>query len=274
MKCQLANITVHYETIGQGKPFITISGAPSDHRIILSWMEPIFDARPGWQRFYFDFPGTGQTRGEDWILGADQVLDVICDFIDAVIPGQRFTLLGLSAGGHYARGVVHRKAALVDGLCLLVPWLSDHQNQSLPSPATFVENPALIAQLPPDDAETFKELMVIQNQKTLEWYRDVVIPAREGADWEFLDREVKNWQFSFDIDERPCEKPTLILTGRQDTHVGYRDGWAILENYPRATFVVLDQAGHGLGVEQEELLHALVNEWLDCVTEHAANHAA
>ncbi len=48
MKCHLANISVHYEVIGQGKPFITISSAPSDHRIILSWMEPIFNARPGW----------------------------------------------------------------------------------------------------------------------------------------------------------------------------------------------------------------------------------
>jgi pimeloyl-ACP methyl ester carboxylesterase len=270
MKCQLSNISVHYETIGQGKPFITISGAPSDHRIILSWMEPIFNARPGWQRFYFDLPGTGQTRGEDWIRHADHMLDVICDFIAAVIPGQHFTLLGLSAGGHYARGVVYRKAALVDGLCLLVPWLSDQQGQNLPSPVTFVEDAALIAQLPPDEAETLKGLVVIQNQNILDWYREVVIPARTGADWKFLDRIVENWQFPFEVGERPFEKPTLILTGRQDTHVGYWDAWDVLETYPRATFVVLDRAGHALGVEQEGLFRALVNEWLDRVEEYTA----
>jgi pimeloyl-ACP methyl ester carboxylesterase len=270
MKCHLANISVHYETIGQGKPFITISGAPSDHRIILSWMEPIFNARPGWQRFYFDLPGTGQTRGEDWIRDADHMLDVICDFVAAVIPGQHFTLLGLSAGGHYARGVVYRQAALVDGLCLLVPWLSDHQSQDLPSPVTFVEDAALIAQLPPDEAETLKGLVVIQNQNILDWYRDVVVPARTGADWKFLDRMVKKWQFPFEVGERPFEKPTLILTGRQDTHVGYWDAWNVLEKYPRATFVVLDRAGHALGVEQEGLFRALVNEWLDRVEDYTA----
>ena len=112
-------------------------------------MEPIFNTRPGWQRFYFALPGTGQTRGADWIRGADQMLDVICDFIDAVIPGKQFALLGLSAGGHYARGVAYHKPGLVNGLCLLVPWLSDHQNQSLPASEAFVEDPVLLVQLPP-----------------------------------------------------------------------------------------------------------------------------
>ena len=55
--------------------------------------------------------------------------------------------------------------------------------------------------------------------------------------------------------------------GRQDSISGYRDAWAILENYPRATFAVLDRAGHGLGVEQRSLLGVLVDEWLDRVEE-------
>jgi pimeloyl-ACP methyl ester carboxylesterase len=58
-----------------------------------------------------------------------------------------------------------------------------------------------------------------------------------------------------------------MLTGRQDSSVGYRDAWTILENYPRATFVVLDRAGHGLYIEQEGLFNALVNDWLDRVEE-------
>lgn len=271
MECQLANITVHYERFGYGKPFITISGAPGDCRIISSWMESIFDARPGWQRFYLDLPGTPRAPGADWITGSDQVLDVICDFIDAVIPGQSFTLLGGSLGGYYARGVVHRKAALVDGLCLLVPWLSDREDEDLPAPVTFVKDPAIISQLAPDDAEFFEELVVIQNQKILDWYRDVVIPARTGVHRQFLDRVLERWQFSFDVDELSFEKPTLILAGRQDTHVGYVDAWDVLENYPRATYVVLDRAGHALGLEQEGLFRALVNEWLDRVEEYAAS---
>jgi pimeloyl-ACP methyl ester carboxylesterase len=269
---ELSNIAVHYETFGQGKPFITISGIPSDHRIILSWMEPIFNQRPGWQRFYFDLPGTGQTSGED-IASIDQVLAVVCDFIDAIILGQPFTLLGLSVGGYLARGIVYRKAALIEGLCLLVPWLGDHQDQSLPSPVVLVRDLEAMAQLPPDDVQKLEGLAVIQNQKVVDWYRDVVVPARQGGKGPVLEKR----SYSFDLDElsEPFEKPTLILMGRQDTHVGYQAGWDILALYPRATFAILDRAGHALGVEQEGLFQVLINEWLDRVEEYTqANEEA
>jgi pimeloyl-ACP methyl ester carboxylesterase len=262
MECQLDNLTVHYKTIGEGKPFVTISGIPSDHRIIESWMEPIFQKRPGWQRIYFDLPGTGLTPGEGLTI-IDEVLNIVCDFIDAVLPSQRFTLLGLSAGGYLARGVVARKAELIDGLCLLVPWLSEHEEQDLPLPVTFFSDENALARLSSEDAERLEGLAVIQNQRVVDWYQNVVIPARHGLNRSMIEDRL----YSFDLEalSKPFEKPALILTGRQDTHVGYRDGWEILEKYPRATFAVLDRAGHALGVEQESLFQALVHEWLDRV---------
>lgn len=260
--------TTHYKILGEGRPFVTISGIPSDHRIIESWMEPIFQKRPDWQRIYFDLPGTGQTPGKG-ITTIDQVLDIVCDFIDATIPGQRFTLLGLSAGGYLARGVVARKAELIDGLCLLVPWLSEHEDQELPLPVILSKDAEVLAQLSPADAERLEGLAVVQNQKVVDWYREVVIPARQRVNRSMIENRI----YSFDLDAltRPFEKPTLILMGRQDTHVGYRDGWDILEQYPRATFAVLDCAGHALGVEQERLFQTLIHEWLDRVDEMQSN---
>ena len=75
--------------------------------------------------------------------------------------------------------------------------------------------------------------------------------------------------FSFDVDKlnNKFDKPTLILLGRQDNCVGYKDAWNILENFPRATFAVLDRAGHSLQIEQEELFNSLINEWLVRVNE-------
>ena len=64
---------------------------------------------------------------------------------------------------------------------------------------------------------------------------------------------------------------SAFLLGRQDHIVGYRDQWDIIDNYPRATFVVLDRAGHGAApVEQYELCQALMSEWLDRVEESAS----
>ena len=57
----------------------------------------------------------------------------------------------------------------------------------------------------------------------------------------------KRYGFSFDLieAEKTFEEPTLIIAGRRDTTVGYRDAWSILDSYPRATFVALDRADHG-----------------------------
>jgi hypothetical protein len=52
--------------------------------------------------------------------------------------------------------------------------------------------------------------------------------------------------------------------------VGYRDAWSILEKYPRATYVVLDRAGHVLE-EKAGLVNALMKEWLDRVEESAGS---
>ncbi len=57
----------------------------------------------------------------------------------------------------------------------------------------------------------------------------------------------------------------MILTGRQDSFCGYRDVWKIIKNYPRASFAILDMAGHGLDFEQNDLFNVLVNDWLDRV---------
>lgn len=58
-----------------------------------------------------------------------------------------------------------------------------------------------------------------------------------------------------------------MLVGRQDQVAGYRGAWRILENYPRATFAVLDREGHNLQIEQPQLFNALLGEWLDRVQE-------
>jgi len=122
-----------------------------------------------------------------------------------------------------------------------------------------------MSQLPPDDAEKLAGLAVVQNQKVADWYRDVVVKARQGKNKPQIEERV----YSFDLEAalHPFEKPTLILTGRQDTHVGYKDAWNILEKYPRATFAVLDRAGHALGIEQENIFHAMIHEWLNRVEE-------
>jgi len=55
----------------------------------------------------------------------------------------------------------------------------------------------------------------------------------------------------------------LIILGRQDYLVGYRDAFRLVDRYPRASFSVLDSAGHAMQIDQAALFGALVAEWLD-----------
>lgn len=94
--------------------------------------------------------------------------------------------------------------------------------------------------------------------------RTLVVHADRSA----LGRIFTRWRLSTPLEQGPAyPNPTLILAGRQDAAAGYAGPWRLLEHYPRATFAVLDRAGHALPHEQADLASALLAEWLDRVDE-------
>jgi len=277
MECKLNNITIHYQTFGEGKPILILHGAPLDHRALLGCMEPIFKNRTDWRRIYPDLPGMGRTKRGNWIISADQMLEVVLEFIDRIIPGQNFTLVGHSYAGYLARGIIYHRRQAVDGLFLLVPWIKyDWEDRNTPEKVTLVEDQTLLAQLDPNEREGFAFGAVVQNQKNWERFCSEWLPGIQAHDPQFFDQLIEHSPFSFEVDalSEPFVKPTLILMGKQDHVAGYRNQWDILENYSRATFVVLDRAGHRLQIEQEALFNVLVDEWLERVAEYMVSDSA
>jgi pimeloyl-ACP methyl ester carboxylesterase len=143
--------------------------------------------------------------------------------------------------------------------------------RNVPSPTVLFEDPTFMSGLTEDEIET-AAILAIRNQKTKAWLQGFPedLPGAAGNP-EFLERirtDPKKYTFSFDVDAElaPFEKPTLIVTGRQDFVVGYQDAWALLENYPRASFAVVDGAGHFLE-DKNHVLQPLVQEWLQAVRE-------
>ena len=89
-----------------------------------------------------------------------------------------------------------------------------------------------------------------------------MLPGLKAADWDFLNRLSRHTPYREDIDQVDAPTPAAsMLMGRQDASVGYRDHWQFLENFPHASFVILDKAGHNLEIEQSELFNALVKDW-------------
>jgi len=271
MECQVRDITMHYEEAGAGRPLLLLHGRPLDHRHIANDMEPLFADRTGWRRLYPDLPGMGKTRAADWITCQDQILDLVIAFIDTVAPGERFVVAGTSYGAYLARGLVHYRGAQIDGLLLNVPgFVTDAAERRLPQPLVVHEDPAFLAALAPDEQD-MRGFIVVQSMDLLTEFRHVFSPAGAIADHAFLERLRQQNAFSFNVDTLPTpfSAPALFLTGRHDNWCGYREAYQLLDNYPRASFAVLDRAGHALAVEQKTLFRALVNEWLDRVEEYA-----
>jgi pimeloyl-ACP methyl ester carboxylesterase len=277
MECQIKDMNVNYEMSGEGRPILMLHGWGIDHRHMLTTMEPLFSHRHGWKRIYPDLPGHGKTPGKDWVTDQDEILDVVLDFIDAVIPGQRFVVAGASAGAYLARGVVYQRMKSMDGLLLEVPLITAYSaKRHVPSPIILLADPALVSTLRPDEVDGYFQYAVVQSKKVIDFVRTNYTAAGEAGDQAFQEKireHDENYAFSFDVDALPKSfpAPTLIVTGRQDSIIGFRDAWEILENYPRATFAVLDHSGHFLEVEQVNLFHALAGEWLDRVEEYAGS---
>lgn len=271
MECVINGLVVHHECIGEGIPILMIPGYQVDHRIMAACMEPVFQQTPGFRRVYIDLPGMGRTKRADWIANADAMLEFILDFIEAVMPGERLLVAGESYGGYLARGLHNRLGARVAGLLLICPVIRPaFEDRTLPGRVALKTDASLLARLSPEEAESVTESLVVQTEPVWRRFRDEVLAGITVADQAYLKAYRENgYAFSFDVDalDNHCPCPTLFIMGRQDSVVGYRDAWPILENFPRATFAVLDRAGHSLQIEQAELFHALVREWLERSTE-------
>lgn len=270
MKCNLGKIEINYEVYGSGKPIIMLHGSPVDHRLMKGCMEPVFKNKDGYKRIYFDLPGMGKTKGEKWITNLDKMLEVVIDFINKIIPNESFLLAGESYGGFLSRGVLYKMADRVDGLLLICPALILNHEKRNVSPLTVLKrDEKLLSQLDLEDVKSFSSIQVVQNKRNWERFRDEILPSLKIADIEFVEKlDEEGFDFSFDVNNmEKFNKPSLILLGRQDSSVGYKDAWDVLEQFPRATFAVLDRAGHNLQIEQEELFNSLVSEWLNRVEE-------
>ena len=232
-------------------------------------MEPVFESLDmPWQRIYFDLPGMGKTPGPAWMNSSDQMLEVILEFIDGVIPNQPFLVAGESYGGYLARGLIKARREQMQGLLLICPVSMQEKRNKLPALQVLEKDEDFLNSLSAEEREYFTGINVLQTQKVWERFSEDILPALKIADYDFLENNLgQNVSFKEDVDQiaEPYQQPTLFLMGRQDSVVGYYDHWQLIENFSRVSFVILDRAGHNLQIEQETVFNALVAEWLGSV---------
>jgi pimeloyl-ACP methyl ester carboxylesterase len=255
-------MTLNHVDIGTGTPVLALHGWTPDHRLMLGCLEPVFARRPGYRRLYPDLPGMGKSPASPSIASTDDVLAAVRAFVAETLGTEPFLLVGESYGGYLARGLTRALPDQVLGLALICPIgvAVEHATRTVPPRQVLRHDPDL-----PANAE-FSSIAVVATEETLRRFAEEVEPGLAMADEQAMARIRERWLLT-DDPEGGAEfaRPALILTGRQDDAVGYEDQWALLPHYPRATFAVLDVAGHNLQFEQPALFDALVSEWLDRV---------
>ncbi len=268
MEATVSGVPVHYAEYGSGTPVLALHGAGVDHREIAGALEPMFRYVPGYRRLYPDLPGMGRTPAPETITGNDDVLDLLLGLIELTIGDEPFLVIGHSYGGYLARAIADRRPEQAVGLALICPVGA--RTGDVPEHAVLVSSAGLTGGLDPDLEASFSDYFVVQTTETLGRFQELVAPAASLVDESGLMGIFSNWEIADPPETRTTyPHPVLILTGRQDATAGHTGPWEVIDHYPRATFAVLDRAGHALLHEQPALTQSLVVEWLARVREHS-----
>ena len=266
LEVDVQGISIACEVRGEGRPILLIHGWSADRRYMLADLEPAFAEHPGWRRIYLDLPGHGMTPAPEWLSTQDQMLAIVRDFIGEVVPEGRFALVGSSYGGHIALGLVRSMADRLDGVALLVPDVpAPDGTRDTADAVVLVRDDSVFEDLAPDET-WMRDTLVVHERWMVDELRAHDMPAYRLADHGFLARLEGSYLATGAAGRPgvPFDRPGLILTGRQDATVGYRAAWALLDEFPRATYAVLDMAGHQLGrIERPGPFRALVGDWLE-----------
>lgn len=266
MEIKLPTGHIHAVTRGHGTPILIMHGGGLDHRHMLDALEPAFDGILGWQRVYMDLPGHGKSIVDDTVGSQDEVLMMVDAFMNTAFAGKKFAVIGESRGSYHAMALVHTRPHDILGMMLIVAdgmpgasvdWRPQHQTLQKLSQDSIVN-------ASPEAKDRFSKL-VMQRPDILEKIERTKVPASTLADPRLASSIRNNFNFSFDLSEpiAPFDGPSLIINGRQDAMAGYQDMVDCIERYPRATFAVLDCAGHSLAWEQPDLFKALTLNWVE-----------
>lgn len=269
------DMKLHYETKGGGRPVLLIHGLGCDINLMASAFEPIFKKEDqAYKRIYIDLPGMGESSHTLAYASSDKILAILEGFVDKFIGQNNFLLIGQSYGGYLAQGLLAHYKFQIDGINLLCPMIvPDNKQRKVPKKYLSFANEDYLSNLDPQKADQISNNLLVANRKTAERWEKEVISGIKKSNKEFLKALKKNYGFIVDVDEviknLDYDKPSLIMTGRQDTIVGYKDQWHLLNILPRASFAVLDATDHNLQIEAPNIFNALVQNWLERLVKFA-----
>lgn len=280
MRFQHPCCDVHYELEGptDGLPVLMVHGFGCQLEIMRGCMEPAVTAAKANERLlrvYVDLPGHGRSAKADLTLASsDALVACLLALMDHMAPGRPFAVTGQSFGGYLALGLATQHPGRVMGLGLVCPLtLPDLDARQVEKLKLIRHDDAFLATLSDAERESFLQLAVRADRQTWERFATEEAPGFSAANPTFMDAVDEHLPLSPDVDDalaaHPFAAPALILCGRQDAMVGYRDQLRLIQHLPRCTYAVLDISGHNLQFEHPELFTSLTADWLTRLLEES-----
>lgn len=267
VRTEPAGVNLGCDIVGSGRPLLVLHGFRMDRRSMRAPLEPVFEGRPGWRRTYLDLPGHGIGAVHHDVASSDDVLTLVEGFVDRTLGVEPFAVVGMSYGGAIADALARHRPAQVTGVALLAPVVvHDTEKRRLPKQQVLVVDDAFEH----DGAvrSEFDEFAVLRTSGARKLFEAEVGPGLESGDARAQARIKSSYGLTEPLEMAVHPHPSLIVTARQDHVVGYEDHLALIDRFPRATFAVLDKAGHNILIEQRPLIRQLVGEWLDRLDAH------
>lgn len=244
---------IYHEQIGTGIPILCLHGFTLNHYSLKNALEPIFETSSSWCRHYIDLPGMGQSHPKNKVLTSDDMLGVLLAYIDIYIPTGSFVLCGHSYGGYLARAVAHLMPERIKGMLLIAPVIDPLERRTALRHFSCSDTEYLTT-IEPDLLKQMKEQLGVISKTTAKRYRDEVWDAQAMKDDESLKELRENgYLLTITIDDSTIPSyPIHAILGEYDSVVGVQDTIDILQQWPAATWSVVQGTGHYPQLEKRE----------------------
>lgn len=266
MKINVSKASIHYHIIGQGIPVVLLHGFALDMHVMKGAYEPIFTRLDGFKRIYIDLPAMGDSKAKADLKTSQDLVDTLLEFVDKVIGREKFLLIGQSYGGYLAQALLTSIPSKTLGLALLCPLvIADDQARDLPDRKIIEDQRQTITFEDKEDFEDYLDFAVMINQGTFDRYKTDLVPGFNKATSPIL--EIIR-QDNYALRPEPYQslqsydKPSLILVGKQDAAVGYKDVLRLDPFLTNLSLGMINGSGHCLQYEQEDIFNTWTLQWL------------
>jgi len=271
MILHLEKADIYYEIHGEGLPLLMIHGNWCDHTLMKGCMERVFSDPENhdienFKRIYIDLPGMGNTLLKEEISSTDELFSILEEAVEKLITEPAYYIVSESYGSYIARALLKNDRERIKGIMMICPVaVAEYEKRNIPKLQIVERDKELYSSLSDRDKRTCNAVLTIQTENVWKRYLKEVRSGVRKCNITLL-KKIKREGYTFqdDIDsiEKPFNIPALFLLGMQDQDVGYKDSFRLIDNFPRADFIILDGAGHMLQIEKEEEFNFHTKKWL------------